>query len=166
MDDPVNNPPHYNTGDMECIEAQVAALTYEEMQGYLKATAIKYLWRMGKKGPALTDAKKAQWFIDRLVVLLGTRVPTAPAEVVGSVDEEIKSDTKEWLEECNIIGELELETIGKREAMLGDMVQTAAAFDPGDAPDPVWDEDHVREMDKIRGKIPWHPTRRETPIDV
>ena len=154
MDDQINNPSHYNTGGMECIEAQTAALTYEEMQGYLKATALKYLWRMGKKGPALTDAKKAQWFTDRLVVLLGTRVPTASAGGLGSVDEGIEPETKEWLEQCNMIGE--------REAMMDEMVQTAAEFDPGDAPDPAWNEDYVRKMDKIRGKLPWHQTIEET----
>jgi len=161
MDDPVNNPSHYNTGGIECVEAQEAALTHEEMQGYLKATAIKYLWRMGKKGPALTDAKKAQWFINRLVALLGTRVTTT-SEIKPATKEEREIYNKAgWLGECNMIDKPP--PIGARETMMEEMVQTAAEFDPGDAPDPTRNEDHVREMDKIRGKLPWHPTREETP---
>lgn len=59
----VINPAHYQ-GDIECIDAL-------ESIGigipYCRANAIKYLWRLGKKGPILEDAKKAQWYIDRLV---------------------------------------------------------------------------------------------------
>ena len=60
--DPIN-PPHYQ-GAVECIEA-IEALGIG--QAYCQATAIKYLWRLGRKGPALEDAKKAQWYVNRLV---------------------------------------------------------------------------------------------------
>jgi len=60
MTDPVN-PSHYK-GDVECIDALRAALTPEEFQGYLKGTAIAYLWRLGKKDAPKQEAKKALWY--------------------------------------------------------------------------------------------------------
>lgn len=60
--DPIN-PAHYQ-GAVQCIEA-IESLGIGE--AYCQANAIKYLWRLGKKGEALEDAKKAQWYINRLV---------------------------------------------------------------------------------------------------
>ena len=37
---------------------------------FCKGNAVKYLWRMGLKGDLLEDAKKAQWYIDRIVKTL------------------------------------------------------------------------------------------------
>ena len=37
---------------------------------FCKGNAIKYLWRMGLKGDLLEDAKKAQWYINRIVKTL------------------------------------------------------------------------------------------------
>ena len=61
MTDPVS-PDHYK-GDIECIDALRAALTPEEFQGYLKGTAIAYLWRLGKKDAPEQEAKKALWYV-------------------------------------------------------------------------------------------------------
>ena len=61
MTDPVN-PAHYK-GDVECIDALRAALTPEEFQGYLKGTAMAYLWRLGKKDAPEQEAKKALWYV-------------------------------------------------------------------------------------------------------
>ena len=47
MTDPVS-PAHYK-GDIECIDALRAALTPEEFQGYVKGSAMAYLWRLGKR---------------------------------------------------------------------------------------------------------------------
>ena len=33
--DLINNPSHYNTGDIECIEAIQASMTTRQFQGYL-----------------------------------------------------------------------------------------------------------------------------------
>ena len=38
--DNVNQPPHYNTGDIECIQAIQASMTTRQFQGYLKATLL------------------------------------------------------------------------------------------------------------------------------
>ena len=35
--------------------------------GFLRGNAIKYLCRVGKKGDAVEDLKKAQYYVDRLV---------------------------------------------------------------------------------------------------
>lgn len=65
--DPVNHPSHY-TGDdsgIECIDAIEVAFTPEEVSGFCKINAFKYLWRSGRKGDELEDLKKAQWYLDR-----------------------------------------------------------------------------------------------------
>ena len=56
------NPEHYQ-GDIECIDALQAALTPEEFQGYVKGSAMAYLWRCGKKDAPEQEARKAIWYI-------------------------------------------------------------------------------------------------------
>lgn len=63
--DPVNDPPHYKQGHIECIEAIKAALTPEEYRGYLKGTVFKYLWRERLKGGD-ESVRKAEWFLKRI----------------------------------------------------------------------------------------------------
>jgi hypothetical protein len=59
-DDPVNHPKHYNShpANIECIDV-VEHLTFNV------GNAIKYLWRAGSKGDAITDLSKACWYIER-----------------------------------------------------------------------------------------------------
>ena len=68
-DDPVNSPAHY-AGSIECVDAIRAALSPEEFRGWLKGNAMKYLWRCGRKGPALIDAQKGRKYQDWLVAEL------------------------------------------------------------------------------------------------
>lgn len=58
--DMVNKPPHYNEhpSGVECI-------TITEHFNFCVGNAIKYLWRVGLKGDAIEDLKKARWYIDR-----------------------------------------------------------------------------------------------------
>lgn len=67
--DPVNNPPHYTSGGIECIDAIQAALTPEEFAGFCKGNALKYVWRAGLKNADLTvqDLQKSRWYLDRLI---------------------------------------------------------------------------------------------------
>lgn len=59
MIDYVNHPPHYQSkSGIECIDV------IEDMP-YNIASAIKYLWRCGKKWDAKEDLEKAEWFIRR-----------------------------------------------------------------------------------------------------
>ncbi len=62
--DPVNAPPHYRTGDIECIDAIESALTAEEFRGYCKGNALKYVWRERHKGQD-ESLKKAIWYLER-----------------------------------------------------------------------------------------------------
>lgn len=68
----VNHPAHYGGGDnpYETIKVLEAWMTDEEMRGFLKGNAIKYLSRAGKHvagRPAVEDAKKARWYVDRMI---------------------------------------------------------------------------------------------------
>ena len=65
--DPVNHPPHYTDGGIECIEAIEAQLTAEEYRGYLRGNCTKYLWRCMIKGKPVEDLKKCQWYLERLL---------------------------------------------------------------------------------------------------
>lgn len=66
MNDPINNPEHYTSGDIECIDAIRAALTPEEFRGFCKGNVIKYTWRERLKGQD-ESLKKAIWYADRAV---------------------------------------------------------------------------------------------------
>ena len=64
-DDMVNNPPHYNVGNVECIDA-IEAATNEGFEFYLQGNIIKYLWRYKYKN-GVEDLKKAQWYLTKLI---------------------------------------------------------------------------------------------------
>tara|TARA_R100000353_G_C6458275_1_gene183149 strand:- start:59 stop:367 length:309 start_codon:yes stop_codon:yes gene_type:complete len=63
----VNSPPHYKQGDIECIEA-IKSATGAGYQGYLQGNIMKYVWRYRAKGQAISDLKKAQWYLQELIV--------------------------------------------------------------------------------------------------
>ena len=63
--DLVNNPPHYNAGGIECIDAILAATNHNK-EGYLQGNILKYIWRYDYKG-GLEDLKKAQWYLNKLI---------------------------------------------------------------------------------------------------
>ncbi|WP_368869244.1 DUF3310 domain-containing protein [Proteus terrae] len=58
MTDNVNNPPHYASGDIECIDAIKASMTKEAFLGYLKGNIQKYVWRYEKKINPVQDLKR------------------------------------------------------------------------------------------------------------
>ena len=65
--DVVNNPEHYNTGNIECIEAIEESMSSVAFKGYLKGNCMKYLWRYDYKGKQVEDLQKAQWYLARLL---------------------------------------------------------------------------------------------------
>lgn len=69
--DMVNHPPHYTAGSIECIDAIRAALGDEAFIGHCRATAIKYLWRTGRKGDAVEDMRKAAWYVNKAIEVAG-----------------------------------------------------------------------------------------------
>ena len=66
-EDAVNNPSHYNTGNIECIEAIAESMSNEQFRGYLKGNCMKYLWRYDYKGKQVEDLQKAQWYLAKLL---------------------------------------------------------------------------------------------------
>ena len=64
--DMVNRPPHYNSAEIEAIDA-IRAATGDGFQFHLQGTVLKYLWRYRYKGKPLEDLKKARWYLDRLI---------------------------------------------------------------------------------------------------
>ena len=68
-EDLVNHPPHYNRGDIECIDAIRSMLSDEEFIGYLRGNSLKYRWRFRFKN-GVEDLKKAEWYEERLLEAL------------------------------------------------------------------------------------------------
>jgi hypothetical protein len=66
VEDVVNNPDHYNTGNIECIDAIQESMSSVSFKGYLKGNCIKYLWRYDYKGKQVEDLEKAGWYLNKL----------------------------------------------------------------------------------------------------
>ena len=64
-EDMVNNPPHYNKANIDCIEA-IRAATNEGYGYYLQGNILKYVWRYRYKG-GVEDLEKAMFYLDRLI---------------------------------------------------------------------------------------------------
>lgn len=66
--DLINHPPHYTAGPPcpQCGEV-IECITITEGRDFLTGNALKYLWRAGLKGVALTDLLKARWYVDRAI---------------------------------------------------------------------------------------------------
>lgn len=67
MSDIINRPAHYIDG--RNIEPADAIIDWE--LSWALGNAVKYLARCGRKGDAVEDLKKAQWYINREIVRLG-----------------------------------------------------------------------------------------------
>jgi hypothetical protein len=65
--DEITKPKHYTQGKVECITALESMMERESFIDYLRAQALKYVWRLRHKGDPLEDAKKAQYYINFLV---------------------------------------------------------------------------------------------------
>ena len=66
-EDVVNNPRHYTSGSIECIDAIKASQTDAGYCGFLKGNVFKYLWRYKLKNNPVEDLKKARWYLDKLI---------------------------------------------------------------------------------------------------
>lgn len=64
--DHVNNPSHYASGGIECIDAMQAMLSRDEFIGYLRGNIFKYQWRYKLKN-GVEDLKKARWYQNKLI---------------------------------------------------------------------------------------------------
>lgn len=66
--DMVNNPQHYKTGKIECIDCISAVVSmYDGEQAYDVGQIVKYLYRAPTKQNFMQDLRKAQWYLNRLI---------------------------------------------------------------------------------------------------
>ena len=72
LNDNVNHPSHYKQGSQEVIDIIEGAIAHapEPVTAMLQAQVLKYLLRMWHKDKPAEDAKKAQWYLNRLVTQL------------------------------------------------------------------------------------------------
>ena len=71
MADNVNNPLHYNKGEIETIDYIIDVLGKYEAVSYCQGNVIRYTGsRLFNKGNPIEDAKKARWYLDKMIKLL------------------------------------------------------------------------------------------------
>lgn len=69
--DMINKPAHYNNGTIETIDYIVDALGEFEAISYCQGNIIKYTGsRLFSKGNPIEDAKKARWYLTKMIELL------------------------------------------------------------------------------------------------
>lgn len=66
--DNVNNPEHYASGGIECIDAMIAAYGKEAVMHFCQCNAFKYQFRFVKKN-GIEDLKKAEWYNNKFIEL-------------------------------------------------------------------------------------------------
>jgi hypothetical protein len=81
MNDPVNNPSHYNQNGLEVIDV---IETYAK-DDFRLANVIKYVCRSGYKGNKLQDLRKAYWYLNRVIEELEAE-PEEAEYFAGGVD--------------------------------------------------------------------------------
>ena len=67
--DVVNHPPHYTKGKYETIDIIDDAVDKAPTTqlACAQGNVIKYILRMWHKGKALEDAKKAKWYLNKMI---------------------------------------------------------------------------------------------------
>lgn len=64
----VDHPAHYNSGEIECIDAMLSAYGKDSVQHFCLLNAFKYLWRTEHKN-GKEDLDKAIWYIRKYLEL-------------------------------------------------------------------------------------------------
>jgi len=64
-DDPVNNPSHYQGGNIEVIE--VIDEFVPDAYSYYMGNVVKYVLRHAKKNNPQQDLEKARWYLDKMI---------------------------------------------------------------------------------------------------
>ena len=65
--DEINKPKHYTQGTVECLDALDSMLEESSRIDFYRSQIDKYMWRLRDKGDPLKDAKKAQFYLGRLI---------------------------------------------------------------------------------------------------
>ena len=74
----VNSPAHYNQGEIECIDAMIAAKGIEKVRAFCEWSVFKYDWRLGHKDKEEQEVGKMKWYLDKYLVLKEKNVNTCP----------------------------------------------------------------------------------------
>lgn len=71
INDAVDHPPHYNAGSIETIDYIVDVLGDWDAISYCHGNVLKYTSsRLFAKGKPVEDARKAIWYLNKMVELL------------------------------------------------------------------------------------------------
>lgn len=65
LSNPINHPQHYTFGKIEVID-----FIDDQFMDFYTASIVKYLCRAPHKGQQISDLKKAQWYLTRLIANL------------------------------------------------------------------------------------------------
>lgn len=69
--DDVNQPAHYNVGNIETIDYIVDVLGEYDAIHYCHGNILKYLGsRLWSKGNPVKDARKAAWYLEKMITLM------------------------------------------------------------------------------------------------
>ena len=69
--DMVNSPAHYADGSIETIDYIIDVLGEYEAISYCHGNLLKYTGsRLWMKGNPIEDAKKARWYLDKMIELM------------------------------------------------------------------------------------------------
>ena len=63
----ITKPKHYTQGSVECLDAIDSVLDESSRIDFYRTQIVKYMWRLRDKGDPLKDAKKAQFYLGRLI---------------------------------------------------------------------------------------------------
>ena len=66
----METPTHYKQDGIECIDVMQAIVCEVEFNGFLRLNTLKYIYRSKHKNDEISDLKKAQYYLDRLVLEL------------------------------------------------------------------------------------------------
>ncbi|MDN6291588.1 MAG: DUF3310 domain-containing protein [Tetragenococcus halophilus] len=70
-EDVINKPKHYHQGGIDVIRFSQAQFNKEELKGFYRINAIKYLTRYDRKGKPKEDLDKAEFYLNKLKELEG-----------------------------------------------------------------------------------------------
>lgn len=61
----VNHPAHYTSSPAKCRKCQcpIECIDITRHLNFNRGNVVKYVWRMGQKGDAIEECKKALWYL-------------------------------------------------------------------------------------------------------
>ena len=63
----ITKPKHYTQGKVECLDAIDVMLEENSRIDFYHTQIVKYIWRLRDKGCPSKDAKKAEFYLCRLI---------------------------------------------------------------------------------------------------